>query len=456
MSIAKLPVISNFVSYFYNGHERSVKAKRNIFFSTIIKGISIAISLILVPLTIDYVNPTRYGIWLTLSSIIGWFGFFDIGFGNGMRNKFAEAVANSEHELARIYVSTTYAILSIIIGTVLIIFLFINPFLNWSKILNTPVDMSGELSILALIVFTFFCIQFILQLITTILTANQEPAKASFFNLLGSIFSLSVIFILTKTTKGNLIYLGTTLGLSPVLVLAASSLWYFNHEYKKYAPSIRYVKFSYARDLMTLGFKFFIIQVASIVIYQTSNIIIAQLFGPTQVTPFNIAYKYFGVITIGFGIVMIPFWSAFTEAWTKKDVIWIKNTIRKLIQLWGLVSIVTLLMLIIANLVYKLWVGKEIIVPLSISIVMAGYVILNAWCAIFSHFLNGVGKIKLQLFSGAFGAIVNIPLSIFLGKHIGIHGVILSTTFLAAISAIWSPIQYVKLINNKATGIWNK
>ncbi|MBN1183560.1 MAG: polysaccharide biosynthesis C-terminal domain-containing protein [Bacteroidales bacterium] len=456
MNLSRLPFISYFIGMFSRGHERSIKAKKNIFFSTIIKGISIAISLILVPLTISYVNPTRYGIWLTLSSIIGWFGFFDIGFGNGMRNKFAEAVANDNHELARIYVSTTYGILSIIIGIVLIIFFCINPCLNWAKILNTPADMAGELSILALIVFSFFCIQFILQLITTILTANQEPAKASFFNLLGSVFSLLIIFVLTKTTKGNLIYLGIALGLSPVLVLTASSLWYFKHEYKKYAPSIKYVKFTYARDLMTLGLKFFIIQIASIVIYQTSNIIIAQLFGPTQVTPFNIAFKYFSVVSMGFGIVMIPFWSAFTEAWTKKDTIWIKNTIRKLTQLWVLISTITLIMLLFSNFVYKLWVGKEIIVPLGISIVMAFYVILNTWCGIFSHFLNGVGKIKLQLYSGAFGAIVNIPLSIFLGKKIGIHGVILSTTFLAAISAIWSPIQYLKLINNKATGIWNK
>jgi O-antigen/teichoic acid export membrane protein len=113
-------------------------------------------------------------------------------------------------------------------------------------------------------------------------------------------------------------------------------------------------------------------------------------------------------------------------------------------------------MLIFSNFVYKLWVGKEIVVPLNISIVMAAYVILNAWCGIFSHFFNGVGKIKLQLYCGAFGALVNIPLSLFLGKHLGIYGVILSTTLLAVVSAIWSPIQYMKLINNKATGIWNK
>ena len=223
------------------GHERSVKAKKNILASFIIKGLGIAISLVLVPLTINYINPSRYGIWLTLTSIVGWFSFFDIGFGNGLRNKLAEAQAKGEYELAKIYVSTTYAILSIIIAVVLVLFLCINPFINWPGILNTTQDMAGELSILVIIVFVFFCLRFVFQLINTVLMANQEPAKASFFDFLGSLFSLLIIFILTKTTAGNLVLLGTVFSLTPVLVLIASSLWFYNHAYKKFAPSIKFV-----------------------------------------------------------------------------------------------------------------------------------------------------------------------------------------------------------------------
>jgi O-antigen/teichoic acid export membrane protein len=456
MDYSKSKLFSSIFETIFKGHERSIKAKKNILYSFFIKGISIAISLVLVPLTIHYVNPTRYGIWLTLSSIISWFGFFDIGFGNGLRNKFAEAVAKGEHDLARIYVSTTYGVLCIIIGIILFIFFIANHFLNWTKILNTPADMAGELSTLALIVFVFFCLQFVLQLITTVMTANQEPAKASFFNVLGSMFSLLVIFILTRTTKGNLVYLGTALSFTPVLVLTASSIWFYNRDYRMYAPSLKLIKFKYARNLLTLGIKFFVIQIASVVIYQTSNIIIAQLFGPAQVTPYNIAYKYFSIIPMGFGIIMVPFWSAFTDAWTKKDISWIQNTVKRLVTIWAVVSIGGVIMLIFSNFIYRIWVGKEVQVSFSISVVMALYVIVNAWCGIFSYFLNGVGKIKLQLYAASVGAIVNIPLGIFLGRNLGIYGVILSTTILGLASAIWSPIQYWKLINNKAKGIWNR
>jgi len=89
-----------------------------------------------VPLTINYVNPTRYGIWLTLSSIVAWFSFFDIGLTQGLRNKFAESKATGNDELSQIYVSTTYAILTIVFLFVWITFLFVNNYLDWSKLLN--------------------------------------------------------------------------------------------------------------------------------------------------------------------------------------------------------------------------------------------------------------------------------------------------------------------------------
>src|SRR6476620_1989048 len=117
------------------GHDRSVNIKKNIIGLFVIRGCSIAISFILVPLTIRYVNPTQYGIWLTLSSIVGWFSFFDIGFGNGLRNKFTEAIAKKEYDTARIYVSTTYAVITALALFCILIFVFVNPFISWTKIL---------------------------------------------------------------------------------------------------------------------------------------------------------------------------------------------------------------------------------------------------------------------------------------------------------------------------------
>lgn len=72
--------------------DRSRKSINNIILSFGAKGITIITQLLIVPLTINYVNTTKYGIWLTLSSIIAWIGLFDLGFGIGMRSKVTEAI----------------------------------------------------------------------------------------------------------------------------------------------------------------------------------------------------------------------------------------------------------------------------------------------------------------------------------------------------------------------------
>ena len=48
-------------AYFTKGNERSVAVKKNIAVSLVLKCISILVSLQVVPLTIGYVNPTKYG-----------------------------------------------------------------------------------------------------------------------------------------------------------------------------------------------------------------------------------------------------------------------------------------------------------------------------------------------------------------------------------------------------------
>jgi len=442
---------------FGNGHERTNRAKKNIAASFLIRGLNIALSLVLVPLMINYLNPTKYGIWITLTSLVAWFGFFDIGLGNGLRNRFAEALAKGNYHLAKTYVSTTYAILSIIISIVTLLFYGINFFLDWGAILNIGNDpaLKQELSRLALVVFTSFGFTFVLNLITVILSADQQPAKGALFDLIGKSLSLLLIYILTRVSRSSLLSLGLIYCTISPIVLAASTIWFFNGKYKPYRPSFKSVDFSKAKDLFSLGLKFFIIQIAAIILYQTNNMIITQLFGPAMVTPYNVAFKYFGVLMMGFMIIIGPFWSAFTEAWTNLDVAWVRSIIKKLLRIWLLLVLGGIILLLFSGLIFRIWIGHNFVVPISISVLTLSWVLLNSWNGIFSHFLNGVGKLKVQLYLGITAAILNIPLSVWLGKAIGIEGVLLSNVILALVQCLIYPIQYSKIINQKALGIWN-
>ena len=109
------------------GSERSIVVKRNIAGSVVIQGVNILIYLLLIPLTIGYINNEIYGIWLTLATIINWISFFDIGLGNGLRNKVTECLAHANRNKARQYVSTTYLYMLVIFFLLSLILYYVIP-----------------------------------------------------------------------------------------------------------------------------------------------------------------------------------------------------------------------------------------------------------------------------------------------------------------------------------------
>ena len=442
--------------FFTKGHERSLMAKKNIAGAFLFKGGSVLISLLLIPLIIDYINPSQFGIWLTISSFLTWFAFFDIGFGNGLKNKLAEALAAGNLASARIYVSTTYFMIMVISATLFMLFLIINFFLDWAQLLNAPASLANEISTLVLVVFALFSFQFILQLINIVTAARQNAVMSARIGFLGNLLSLVVIYVLNQTTAGSLLYLGLASSVCPLLVLLVFTILLYKGAYQQFAPSFKFVRLPYVKNLMGLGLKFFVIQIGLIFLYNADNLIISHIMSPAAVTTFNIAFKYFSVITMICAIVMAPFWPAFTEANAKGDESWIRHSVHNLLKFCLLMLVLGVIMLLLADIIYKLWVGPELEIPFSLSFMLFLFTVLNTYRSIFSFYFNGTGKIMLQLYLVVFSGLLNIPLSIFLGKVMGTTGVVLATTLLCTICAIVETIQYNKLINKRATGIWNK
>lgn len=363
---------SKIYSYFTKGNERSVIIKKNIAASLVLKCVSILISLQVVPLTIDYINPTKYGIWLTLSSIIAWLSYFDLGFAHGFRNRFAEAKAKGDIRLAKEYVSTTYAVLFLLFSVILLITLMVNKYLNWSSILNIDAVYNEELHIVFGLLACFFCINIVASVFTTMLTADQKPALASLIQTGGQVLAFVCIYILTKNTTGSLSALALAFsGIPCLLLLVVSILMFYGKRYKIVAPSLHYIRFSLTKKILGLGGQFFVIMISMLFIFQFINIILSRVEGPEAVTQYNIAYKYFNVLNMVFVIVLTPFWSAFTDAYVKKDYNWMSGIVKKLEFLWLLCIPILILMVLCSNFFYQWWVGNSVSISFSLSICMA-------------------------------------------------------------------------------------
>lgn len=442
----------------FNGTTRTIKLKKNIVAIAILKLINILIGILLVPLTLKYLESSKYGIWLTLSSIVAWVGYFDLGLSNGLRNKLGEAFAKNDFKTSQVLISTTFIILLIIVVILNILFWVINPFLSWGTILNVNISMSQEVNFLVYIVFTFFSFQFLTGLISAVLATDQRPALANSFSVIASLISLLAIYILTLTTKNSLLYLGICLSAISFIVPFFASIMLFNSKYKHIAPKLSKVDFGEIKSLANQGIQFFFLQIASLVLTMTDLLVISRLYGPKEVVPYNIAYRLFGITIIIFGMITSPFWAAYNDAFHKKDFVWIKRVTGKVVKIWCVFVLGVLILIYISNYLYKVWLGDQVYVPLTLSFYMGVYVLLQSLNSIFATFIFATGKLFLLTSISIFVTVINIPLCFIFAVdfNLGSSGVILATIVCTCFNLIVVVLQYSKIVNNKSFGIWSK
>ncbi|MGB5419010.1 lipopolysaccharide biosynthesis protein [Algibacter sp.] len=443
---------------FLKGDSRSVRAKKNIFQTIIIKGLGVLIGFIYFPLSLDYLGAVKFGIFLTLLSIVDWFLNFDIGIGLGLRNKFGESVAQNDDEKAVRYVSTAYFALGAVIVLVTIVLLVLNFVLPWTTWLNISPDLVSEVKLLGAIIIVAFGIQFVARNIYEIFYALQKMAYVELFSFLTKLSFLILIIIIPFIVPDSLLLFGIAKSLTFALVPLIVGLYFFNRKFKKYRPYLKFARWDYFKDLFSLGFKFFLIKIAMLIIHQTNNILIASFVSLEGVPQYEAAYKYLSIFMLLFVILNNQLWPSNLEAYAKGELDWMRKSMNTVVKIWIGTIFIALIMVVISPFIYELWLGKNLEIPMAISITVAVSICLTTWVNMFNIVLNGTGKIGLQMYSWLFAALINIPASLFFVKVLdfGVMGIVLGTITSLIPLVILSPIQVYKILEKKDRGIWSK
>ena len=444
--------------FFKEGHERSIRARKNIFLALILKGLGVLIGFAYFPISLAYLGPAKFGIFLTLTSVIDWFSQMDIGIGDGLRNRLGEAKADGNNERIRGYVSTAYFAVGSIFSGIAIIFVSACFFVPWASWLNAEPGLNAEITILAVLIFIAFAINFIASLINQVFYAMQRIAMVELFSFITKVLFLGAIIALTFFTRESLILFGAgktfTFALVPVLV----SLYYFRHDFRQFRPSLKFVKREYFDGLFSLGFKFFLIKISLVIIEGTNSLLIARLVAVEAVPQYEAAYKYLSVFQLLFVILTNQLWSANVEAYKKGEYDWIRKTMRGVRGIWFGTLVLALIMVAISPFVYDFWLQGRIQIPVYLTLCVAISICTMNWVNMNNMVLNGSGNISLQMYGWLLASILNIPLSIFFATtlKLGIIGIVLGTVVSLIPLTILSPLQSRKLLSATAKGIWAK
>lgn len=414
------------------------------------------IQLLIVPITLFCLGSYENGIWMTISSILIWIDSLDIGLGNGLRNKLAAQLAHGDIEKARESVSSTFFMLIMIIIPVMSLLIGMIYFSDTYSLLNVNRSMVYNLNEVLAISILMVCLTFIFKFVGNVYLGLQLPAVNNALIAGGQTLALIGTFALYKMGVHSLVMVATVYTLSPLVVYLVAYPITFCFIHPELRPSPKYFNKKSIKELFDLGLKFFVLQIAGVVIFASSNTVISRMFSPDQVTPYQIAYRYFSVGMMLFTIFAVPFWSATTEAYERGDMEWIKRSLHKIHLVTAGIGAMMAVMVIVAEPVYRIWVGSEVHIPLPLSIGSAVYMLIIMYSLSFSYLLNGIGKLAIQLRMTVLAAILFIPIAWLLGKHIGVTGVIVALCIVNLPGAIINQIQLNKIIRGTARGIWKE
>ncbi|CDD96041.1 uncharacterized protein BN604_02720 [Bacteroides intestinalis CAG:315] len=445
----------NIFSRLFSGDERTVLANKNILATGSFKVLDTLVYLLLVPATLGYLNVYEYGIWLTINSVLGWINSFDIGLGNGLRNQLAEALAKNDFKKGRSLISTTLVMLIAIMIVLILVVSIAFPYLDNYTIFGTNPEQVPNLNAVIFVSFIIFCVNFILKIIGNVYLALQLPAINYGMSTGGHLLSLIIIVILTHVTDGSLLYVAVAYSIAPTLVYLIAFPITFLGKYKDLSPQVGLFCKDHVNGLMFMGAQFFVLQIASIVLFAMTNLIISHHFGPEKVTEYNIAFRLFYLVVNFTMLVLSPMWSAATDAYARGDIEWINKSVRRIQKLLILIGVGLILMVFVSKYIYQIWVGEEVTVSFGISAGLAIYVYILLWSQAYSFFLNGMGKLKIQMVNTVLMSIIFYPLCM-LFKEVGTLGVVVAMCLVNISGLVFNIIQFNKVVSGQAAGIWKK
>ena len=423
--------------------------KKNIVFTFFYKLISIVFIYLTVPLLIESIGIDQYGVWITIFSIFGWIYFLDLGIGNGLKNKLTIALLNKKNIInANQYIATSYMGLTFVAVIFFIIFSAIIYFFNLSSLLNIQLE-EWYVKTLFFITLLSFIFVFILSLYKQFFFALQKASLVDFSMMIYNIIVFLLLYFFIHYFKLSLISLAIIYGASNILICIIFTYIFFKTE-KQLLFSLKNIKMRKVKELSGLSINFFIIQICILIILATDNILNITLLGPTEVTSYNNVYKLFQIFLIISTAIQSPLWSLYTDAYHNNEIKWIKKTIIRLNYLIIPLILAVATVIYLAPKILALWINKFIFYDPKLILFMGLFVIIRVYGEIYTTFLNGIGKIKLQVYVSIIAAIINIPLSIIFVKYfnLGNSGIILATLFSMSLYAITMPFQSYKLLKS--------
>jgi O-antigen/teichoic acid export membrane protein len=392
-------------------------------------------------LALNYLGNERYGLWMTLSSIVTLLGFADLGVGNGLLNEVSHAHGRRDHVAMRAAISSSLLILGLVGLGLLALLTFGYGFLPWDRLFNVKSVLSrSEAGPASAVFLACFALNLPLGTISRVYTGLQEAFVANLWQMGGNLLALAAV-LTAVLTKAGLPWLVLALAAPPLLMLGvAGSFLFFRHR-PWLKPSLTLASGPSARRLLGRGVFFLGFSVLSPLAFYSDNLIVAHLVSAEAVAGYAVTAKLFGLCTLLAGMVTGALWPAYAEANARQDYAWIQKALLRTLS-WGSLTVClpAAILCFIAPWVLRLWLGQALHPDMILLIGLALWALMSHVGFTVGNFLWSLNLLKYDLTISVGMTALALALKLGLTWKYGVPGVVWGLViayFLSCLPHLW-------------------
>jgi O-antigen/teichoic acid export membrane protein len=408
---------------------RSEERHRQILLTTLSSGgsklLAAVISFAMIPLTLSYLGAERFGLWMTISSVVAMLSFADLGIGSGLMNAVATAQGRDDIQEVKKKIAVGLLLMSGIAILIIALFFLIEPLVHWGRVLNVNSALASKEAVPTIaVVVVWFAISMPAGVAIKVLMGLQKGFAANLWLAVASIAGLGCVLGVIHF-EGGLPSLAAATIAPPVVAGVIAGLYLFIKQSPHLRPQFSALSVNDVKHLAGTSGLFFVLQITGLIAFQSDNLIISHYLGPESVAVYAVTFKLFTIPSIILSLFLNALWPAYAEAKSRGDREWIYKSFMRSLKLSAAIAVpISVATLICGPWIIDQWVGKAINPTWDLLIGLFFWSLLTIFGGNFAALMNGLGVIKFQTVASVAMAAVNIILSIWLVQIIGVSGVI--------------------------------
>lgn len=390
-----------------------------------------------------------YGVYITITAIVGWLQLSNLGFGMALQNLLIDAVAKKDIINQKKLVATTQLSLltiCLLVGLSWSIFYFVGT-VNWTALVKgAAYAHANEISKSIYVSGIFVILSILISYVAPIYAAHQKLHRYQLWVLVSQLSGfVGLLFaVVFKQTLLGFVLLCQGL---PIVVFMINALWIAFKHPTEYVPCLKSFSAHHLKAIMTLGLSFSVIGLTGALQYGLDNIIIARTVGASHIAPYAITQKLFNVFQLFTGFLFMPMWAAFGNAISCDHWDWVLKRFKQMKYLViGSYILFLGAALVGGKLFIRIWVGSDVTVSLLLILLVGLYILTKIWVDTHSIVYNALNKIRTNAMLSLPGGLISAGSMLIGATYWGINGMVIG---MALAMGLWGGILSPYLVQKE-------